>query len=82
MTALHILETSRCGCDAAELSKGLLSIDQASAVIDATAAAVDGLEELPLVTARGRLLAGDLASRETSPAFDGAAMDGYALSTS
>jgi molybdopterin molybdotransferase len=81
MTARQLLETPRCGCDAPELTSGLLSIDGAAALIDATAAAVDGIEDVPLIAAHGRLLAADLASREKSPAFDAAAMDGYALST-
>src|SRR5947209_170699 len=38
-----------------------------------------GVEEVPLESARGRVLAGDLTSPEDVPAFNNSAMDGFAL---
>lgn len=39
------------------------------------------VERLPLITARGRVLAEDLVARTALPSFDGSAMDGYAVAT-
>lgn len=39
------------------------------------------VERLPLIAARGRVLAEDLVARTALPSFDGSAMDGYAVAT-
>ena len=61
------------------LPRPLLSIAEARAAILAGAARVEGVEEVALARARGRVLARDLASPRALPVFDHSAMDGYAL---
>lgn len=81
MTLYQPLDTpdaGRCGCDA-EATGGLLPVDAALARALTLADAVAETEPLPLVQAVGRVLAGDAVSATALPAFDNAAMDGYAL---
>ncbi|MDE3239278.1 MAG: molybdopterin molybdotransferase MoeA [Paracoccaceae bacterium] len=68
------------GCDCgAQDPKGLLSVDAALAKIDAVVRAVEGAEAVPLVKARGRVLAAPVRVTGAVPPFDNSAMDGYAL---
>lgn len=56
-----------------------LSVDQAIAELIATLQPVEGIERVPTSAALARILAEDIASPLDLPAFDNAAMDGYAL---
>lgn len=57
----------------------LISLDQALAYLAERIEPVVGTEEVPLAAAAGRVLAADLVARVTSPPFDNAAMDGFAV---
>ncbi len=80
MTYMRIRHPSPCGCDEAAVAGGLLTVDMAFATIDRAMAPVEA-ETLPLAEARGRTLAEPLTCTAMSPAFDNAAMDGYAVAT-
>lgn len=56
-----------------------LSVDEAIAELIATLQPVEGIERVPTSAALARILAEDIASPLDLPAFDNAAMDGYAL---
>lgn len=56
-----------------------LSVDEAIAELIATLQPVEGVERVPTSAALARILAEDIASPLDLPAFDNAAMDGYAL---
>jgi molybdopterin molybdotransferase len=56
-----------------------LSVDEAIAELIATLLPVDGIERVPTSAALARILAEDIAAPLDLPAFDNAAMDGYAL---
>jgi molybdopterin molybdotransferase len=56
----------------------MLSFDEARSRLLASVPRV-GVERVPLALASGRVLAQDARSYEQVPAFDGSAMDGYAL---
>ena len=56
----------------------ILRYDEALARI-ATLPPLAATEEVPLVEARGRVLAAELVAREDLPPFDNSAMDGFAL---
>jgi len=60
----------------------LISIDKALALITAQAAPVGRTEAVQAGSAAGRILARPVRSRSMAPAFDNAAMDGYAIATS
>jgi molybdopterin molybdotransferase len=62
--------------------KNLVSIDEALARIAAHATPAGRTTAVPLDSARGRILARPVRSRAMAPAFDNAAMDGYAVATS
>ena len=79
MTIVHLKEISGCGCDRQDVTDRLLSIDDAVAKIDAATAPIEGVEELDLLAARGRILAGPVVCEGPVPRFDNSAMDGYAL---
>lgn len=76
------LPTVACGCAKEDLSAGLLSIDEAVAVIDETVRPVTEIEQLPVENARGRCLAQPVMARDQHPLFDNSAMDGFAVATS
>jgi molybdopterin molybdotransferase len=57
---------------------GLLEIEEARRLIIAAAAPLEG-EPVELVSALGRVLAEDALAPDPVPAFDGSAMDGFAL---
>jgi len=59
--------------------KGLLSVDEALAVLLAGAKPVAEVEEVPTLEATGRVLARTQASTMDVPPLDNSAMDGYAL---
>ena len=74
------LDQSFCGCDDSIATVGpLIPVDVALQRGLALAAAVEGVERLPLEQAVGRVLAGPAHARGPMPPFDNAAMDGYAL---
>ncbi|MGB8623604.1 MAG: gephyrin-like molybdotransferase Glp [Paracoccaceae bacterium] len=70
-----------CGCDAADVPNGLLSVDDAFDALAHLARPVAGTECLPLAAASGRILAEPLVARAPTPPFDNSAMDGYAIDT-
>ncbi len=57
----------------------MLSLSEARAAIAQAIRATDETEDVPLIEARGRYLAQDIAARTDHPPFDNSAMDGYAL---
>jgi molybdopterin molybdotransferase len=65
--------------DAFAFGDGLMSIEQALAIVTARLPAVEGTEDLPLVEADGRVLAAPLAAPVDLPGFDNSAVDGYAV---
>jgi molybdopterin molybdotransferase len=82
MTIHQSVASPGCGCDRQEMLHSLISIDEALARIAAHAAPVGGTEAVALDGALGRILAQPIRSRCMAPAFDNAAMDGYAVATS
>ena len=82
LTELQNVASQGCGCNTAQYSKTLISIDDALACIAAHARAVRDTEIIALADATGRILAKPVQSGFMAPAFDTAAMDGYALDTS
>ncbi|MEI4263695.1 gephyrin-like molybdotransferase Glp [Roseovarius sp. D0-M9] len=62
--------------------KSLISIDEALACITANVTVITRSNTVPLDSALGRILAQPVRSRAKAPAFDNAAMDGYAIVTS
>jgi molybdopterin molybdotransferase len=60
-------------------SDGVLSLDQALALLTKRLMPVVGLENVPLTEAHGRVLAEDVISTVDSPPFANAAMDGFAV---
>jgi molybdopterin molybdotransferase len=65
--------------DACATPKGLLSVTDARARIDALVAPIDGEEQLPIRPALGRVLAMPVISTIDVPPYTNSAMDGYAL---
>lgn len=57
----------------------LVSLDEALAYLAERVHPVAEIEELPLAACAGRVLAGDVVARVTSPPFANAAMDGFAF---
>ena len=64
------------------MNKGLLSVDEALAQLLAGARPVAGIEQVPTMSATGRVLAQAQASTMDVPPMDNSAMDGYALRVS
>ncbi len=56
-----------------------ISLDEARAIIGAAIRPIDRVERVPLLEARGRVLASDVVSEADVPPFSRAAMDGYAV---
>jgi len=81
MTAHQTLETPDCGCDGQEALTQLIGVGEALDRIRTRVDPVEGTETLSPDRALGRVLAHPVLSRTMSPAFDNAAMDGYALAT-
>jgi len=82
MTVHRSIVSSGCGCERQDMVRFLISIDEALARISAHAAPVGRTETVSLESAAGRILAKPVRSRSMAPAFDNAAMDGYAIETS
>jgi molybdopterin molybdotransferase len=82
MTIHQAIGSRGCGCDRQDILKSLISIDEALDRIAAHAAPVGRTEAVALDGALGRILAQPVRSRSMAPAFDNAAMDGYAIATS
>jgi molybdopterin molybdotransferase len=59
--------------------KGLLSVADARARIDALVTAIKGTEQLPIRSALNRILAKPIISSINVPSYTNSAMDGYAL---
>jgi molybdopterin molybdotransferase len=56
-----------------------ISIAEALAIIEAGVAPIERRERVPLLEARGRVLAADVVAAAAVPPFDRASMDGYAV---
>lgn len=82
MTIHHAIASPGCGCDRQDMLHSLVSIDEALARIAAHTRPVGRTEAVSLDSAGGRILAQPVRSRSMAPAFDNAAMDGYAIATS
>jgi molybdopterin molybdotransferase len=61
------------------LFESVLPFDRARSIVIETARPVDRLVSVTLADADGRVAAGDIIATEDVPAFDRAAMDGYAV---
>lgn len=79
MSLIEPLSPDICGCGSANISSGLMSVDDALALVGRVVVRVSGTEILPLGQARGRVLARAVRAESPVPPFDNAAMDGYAL---
>lgn len=82
MTIHRAIETAHCGCDGQDALKRLIGVEEAVARIKTCTAPIEGVETLPLDRAIGRVLARPVLAGAMAPAFDNAAMDGYAIATS
>ena len=82
MTTHRAIASLGCGCDGQDMLHPLISIDEALARIAAHAAPVGRTNAVALDSALGRILAHPVRTRSMAPAFDNAAMDGYAVATS
>jgi len=82
MTILQAIASPGCSCDSQDMLHALISIDEALTRIAGSVAPVGRTEALSLDHAFGRILAQAVRSRSMAPAFDNAAMDGYAIATS
>lgn len=81
MTVLQITEKNGCGCNAADISETLLTIDDALEAISRIASPVREKRQVGLAKARGRVLAEPVVATDMAPPFDNSAMDGYAIRT-
>ena len=79
MSLIDPLSSDTCGCGSVEVTSGLVTVDDALALVDHVVAPVSGIEILPLGQAQGRVLATAVRAESPVPHFDNAAMDGYAL---
>ncbi|GAW36670.1 molybdopterin molybdenumtransferase [Roseovarius sp. A-2] len=82
MTIHRAIETAHCGCDGQDALKRLIGVEEALARVKTHTAPIEDAETLPLDRAIGRVLARPVLAGEMAPAFDNAAMDGYAIATS
>ncbi|TQM89514.1 gephyrin-like molybdotransferase Glp [Roseinatronobacter monicus] len=74
-------EGSGCDCDAQDMLKAIISIDEALARIAAHVTPIDEANTVPLSKGLGRILAQPVRAQGRAPSFDNAAMDGYAVAT-
>ena len=81
MTVLKFAEQSGCGCNSADVSDKLLTIDQAMDAIGRITEPVFERRVLPLARACGHVLDDDVVATAMAPPFDNSAMDGYAINT-
>ena len=79
MTVLIRHEGVACGCDATDVSPGLMSVDAARTAALRLVVPVAAREQVPLAQALGRVLAQPLRSQTPMPPFDASAVDGYAV---
>lgn len=79
MDILQPKETPVCGCDEQNTLRPLISIEEALARITAHVTPIDEARTVPLSAALGCILAQPVRALEDAPAFDNAAMDGYAV---
>lgn len=82
MTIHQAIQSPGCHCDSRDMQKSLISIDEALARIAADVSPVGRTRAVSLDEAHGRILAHPVRSRSMAPAFDNAAMDGYAVAPS
>jgi len=82
MTIHSTMLSAECGCDGYDKLAPLIGFDEALGRIAAQAKPVGRTEAVSLTDALGRVLACPVRSRAMAPAFDNAAMDGYALDSS
>lgn len=82
MTIHQAIASPGCGCDSQDMLHALIGIDEALIRIAGHVAPAGRTEALSLNHAFGRILAQPVRSRSMAPAFDNAAMDGYAIATS
>jgi len=82
MTRLERIDPQHRGCDTVGAARAPIPIDRALTLIAAAAAPIARTETLPLAAAAGRVLAAPVTASAMAPAFDNAAMDGYALDAS
>ncbi len=81
MVVLKRLDQSGCGCDADDMTRGLVPIDKALSMGLDIVHPVTKTEILPLSETSGRVLAAAVLSRSMTPPFDNSGMDGYAIRT-
>lgn len=81
MTIHQAIISQGCGCDGQDTLKTLTSIDEALRRIAKHVTPVGRPKAVSLDKATGGILAQPVRSRAMSPAFDNAAMDGYAVAT-
>lgn len=79
MTILTPFDPSGCNCDNSDVAPGMLTINAALDALLDLVTPVDGTGIVPLPQASGRVLARPVRARSSTPPFDNAAMDGYAL---
>ncbi len=79
MAVLQRLDKSGCGCDADDMTHGLVPIDRALSIGLALVQPVIETETLPLAQAFGRVLAAPVLAQSKAPPFDNSGMDGYAV---
>lgn len=81
MSVYDLITSSACGCDDPALVAPLMSVSDAlQAGLDLAVVRTE-TEELPLVQARGRVLARPVQAQADMPGFDNSGMDGYAICT-
>lgn len=81
MVVLQRLDQSGCGCDADDMTRGLVPIDKALSIGLDLVHPITETEILPLAQTPGRVLAAAVLSRSMTPPFDNSGMDGYAIRT-
>ncbi len=81
MVVLQRLDQSGCGCDADDMTRGLVPIDKALSIGLDLVHPITKTEILPLAQTPGRVLAAAVLSRSMTPPFDNSGMDGYAIRT-
>lgn len=79
MTSVGDTAGLACGCDRHAARGGLVSVEEALAIIGREVRPVPGCETVPLAAARGRVLAAEVRAATAMPRFDNAGMGGYAL---
>lgn len=82
MTLHQAIASPGCGCDRQDMAHSLISLNEAIARIATHATPVGRTEAVSTGSALGRILAHPVRTRSMAPAFDIAAMDGYAIATS